>query len=197
LILDEDIKFVKLQNLDLGGNNIRSLPEQMRKLIYLKDLSLQFTGLTHLPKSLISLYRLQSVYLHEGYLDQESVEVIKKLKDKGVRIFHESYLEMTLESLPVSNETLEKLELLDYISDNDKFLNSEELDIFNKIAARVNKDSLNDTIGNFPSLSNDSVYDENDYLLQGEFETASNIEIFEILTQLKHKISRHLRSVNL
>lgn len=48
---------------------------------------------------------------------------------------------------------------------------------------------MNDTIKHFPSLSGDSMYGENDYLLQGEFETVSNKEIFKRLTQLKYKIN--------
>ncbi len=81
-------KLNKLKCLGLGWNNLSYIPNEIGDLYFLETLELEGNPLIALPQDLDSrLYRLKEMSIDYGKLFKFNVEMLGRLKKKGVKVY--------------------------------------------------------------------------------------------------------------
>lgn len=77
----------QLLYLYIGGNKLTKLPPEIEKLVNLKEIHASRNQIISLPSNLLQMDKLKIVALHGNPLDAKSIQVVKQITKKGVKVY--------------------------------------------------------------------------------------------------------------
>lgn len=76
-----------LKELNIENTKLEKIPDSIYKLENLEVINLKRNNLNEIPEVLLTLKKLRSIFVDQKNLSEDSIEMLKKLKKKGITVF--------------------------------------------------------------------------------------------------------------